>query len=593
MTTLERVYEAAQRGEHADLVVRCGASETHRSFALNAAVVAAECGYFRTMLSTAVGPIGLTGLTGLTGKGKEASVTETSLVECDPDLFALVVRCIYTGTLKPDGAFFTGTDAVAAGVSHGTKTVSRALDVLALAVFLDCGTCERLATRLIADQRAMFDPDTAVHVWLESNRIGARDMRRIAASRIASTMPRAARSAAFLAMAKPDLVDLLSSDELSVRTEVHVAEALCAWCEANGEQCTALDSRVVRLVWNDPAPRNAPGSSGLNGLNGLNGILVLRADDTRFRFLTAGHEWTENPVPDLMARGAGAAVCRIDHAIFVFGGSRARPVEKHTLLSGPSTGECSGLAGLSALSDLSAPRAPSGLAGLSAPRAPPVPWIPSFASAPQAPWVPYDYCATRSEVSCATIGSCVYVVGGVSGLRPCDHVDVFDAASGLKGATRMSRARRMCVAAETNGSLLVAGGFDSIGSPLANAEFVRPRTGTAGPAPMLEPRAAAAHATVGADVYVAGGIGAHHEPVRSAEYFNAATHEWVALPPMPRPRAFCAGAALGLTFYVFGGTERGRSTSSAFALDLTALEWTEVPAPTMGECSATVVLSGA
>ena len=554
-STLERVYEAAQRGEHADLIVRCGSStsnnnnndEGQRSFALNAAVVAAECGYFRTVLSTLVGP----------EAPSSSRVTETTLAECDPDVFALVVRCIYTGTLD----IFFGSDTEREHLTRALDVLARALEVLALAVFLDCGTCERLATRLIAEQKVLFDPDTAVHVWLESTRIGARGARRVAAGRIAATMPRAARSAAFLALAKTDLVSLLSADEFSVHVaEVHVAEALRAWCEANNEQCTALDSLVVR----NPAPRHGPnGPSGPNGLNGPNGILVLRADDTRFRLFTAGHEWTENPVPDLTSpRGAGAATCLVDHAIFVFGGSRARPVEKHTL------------------SDHSAPSAPS---------APTVPWIPSFLSVP---WVPYDYGVSRSEVSCATIGSCIYVVGGVSGLRPCDHVDVFDAASGLKGLTRMGRARRLCVAAETNGALLVAGGFDSIGSALANAEFVRPRgASSCSCAPMLEPRAAAAHATVGADVYVAGGIGALHEAVRSAEYFSAATQAWAALPPMPRPRAFCAGAALGTKFYVVGGTEGGRATSSVFALDLVELEWSEVPAPAIGECTATTVSS--
>jgi hypothetical protein len=152
----------------------------------------------------------------------------------------------------------------------------------------------------------------------------------------------------------------------------------------------------------------------------------------------------------------------------------------------------------------------------------------------------------------------------------------------------------MCVVAESNGAVLVAGGFDSIGSALASAEFVRTRSGRSAPR-MREPRAAAAHATVGADVYVAGGIGAHHEAVRTAEYFDAATEEWVELPPMPRARAHCAGAALGLlAFYVVGGTEQnGRQASSVFALDITTRAWTEVPAPTIGECSATTISFGA
>ena len=546
--TLGRVYEAAQRGEHVDLVVRCG---NERRFALNAAVVAAECGYFRTLFSTSIGTSGISG-TSLRTDSPASRVVETAL-ECDPATFALVVRCIYTGALEIDS-------------SGRASSTDRALEVLALAVFLDCGLCERLATRLIVDQKALFDPDAAVHVWLESTRIGARTARGIAARHIAAAMPRAARCRSFLAMHKPDVVSLLSSDEFSVRTEVHTAEALCAWCEANDEQCTSLDSRVVRLVWNDPAPRHAPT---------VHGILVLGADDTRFRFFTAGHEWIENPVPDLhLPRGAGAAVCRVGRSIFVLGGSHALPVE--------------------AFEDRRPERSEDRRPERS-----------EEERGESTKWRPYEYRCMRPQVACAVVGSRIYVVGGVSGLRPSEEIDVLDTGSGLRGAARMSRARRMCVAAESNGAVLVAGGFDSIGSALASAEFVRPRSERFVSAPrmsaplmsaprMREPRAAAAHATVGADLYVAGGIGALHDAVRTAEYFDAATEEWVELPPMPRARAFCAGAALGTTFYVIGGTEQnGRPTSSVFALDLATMVWTEVPAPTMGECAATTLSFGA
>ena len=546
METLGRVYEAAQRGEHVDLVVRCGNGRHEGRFALNAAVVAAECGYFRTLFSTSIG-------TSVHTSSLRTAV-ETEL-ECDPETFALIVRCIYTGSLETDSS-------------------ARTLEVLALAVFLDCGLCERLATQLIVDQKALFDPDTAVHVWLESTRIGARTARSIAAGHIAAAMPRAARCRAFLAMPKPDVVGLLSSDEFAVRTEVHVAEALCAWCEANGEQCTSLDSRVVRLVWNDPAPRHEPT---------VHGILVLGADDTRFRFFTAGHEWIDSPVPDLrLPRGTGAALCRVGRSIFVLGGSHALPVETFEARR-PERSEA---------------RRPKEER--------------SAEERSDAKWRAYDYRCMRPQVACAVVGSCIYVVGGVSGLRPSEEIDILHTESDLlplsglpesgllplsglfplSGSTRMSRARRMCVVAESNGAVLVAGGFDSIGSALASAEFVR-RSASA--PRMREPRAAAAHATVGADVYVAGGIGAHHEAVRTAEYFDAATEEWVELPPMPRARAHCAGAALGpLAFYVVGGTEQnGRPASSVFALDITTREWTEVPAPTMGECSATTISFGA
>ena len=501
MATLERVYAAAQRGEHFDLVVRCGGSAT--PFRLNFAVLAAECGYFATMHSTGIG-------------AATAMLTETSLAECDPDIFALVVRCIYTGAL----------DDVDTG---------RALDVLALAVFLDCGLCERLATGLIERKGVCFDPDTAVGVWLASSRIDARAARKLAASHLAASMPRAARARAFLTMQKDELVALLSSDEFSAKSEVHVAEALGAWCEANNEQCSAL-SRVVRFVWNYPAPRDEPT---------VHGILALAVGESRFRFLTAGHQWAASPVPDLPSiRGTGAAVCNVGASCFTIGGSIYAPVVTH--------------------------------------------------DKPDA-WKPYDYGCLRSQVSCAAIGSCIYIAGGCpsggGAVRPSDDVEILDVASDLRGITRMSRARRMCIAAKSNGALLVAGGFDSIGSALAHAEMIevtRLRRVKSIP-PMLEPRAAAAHATIGENVYVAGGIGALHECVRSAEYFDAERLEWVELPPMPRGRAFCAGAALGHAFYVIGGTENGKLAASFFRFDCLTSEWSECHAPIFGECCATSV----
>jgi hypothetical protein len=197
----------------------------------------------------------------------------------------------------------------------------------------------------------------------------------------------------------------------------------------------------------------------------------------------------------------------------------------------------------------------------------------------------HDYSAgSRSQVSCAALGTCIYVVGGVSGIRPCEYVNVVDVGSRLRGGFRMSRERRMCCVAETGGSLLVAGGFDSICSALAHAEMLEPASSAP---PMLEPRAAAAGATIGEDVYVAGGIGGVHAPVCTAEYYDAGNREWVALPPMPRSRSYCAGASIGRAFYVIGGMEYGRKTTSFFRFDLGTSVWSEHPAPALGECAAT------
>jgi hypothetical protein len=509
--TLGRVYDAAIRGEHVDLVVRC----TGASFGLNYAVVAAECGYFRTMHSTLVG----------TRDVGACGACETRL-ECDPALFSVVVRCIYTGAIDP-----------------GTP-IGAALEVLALASFLECDLCQRLVTRLIDERGWCFNVDTSLCLWELASRIGARDARRLAAGHIAGSMPRAARAPAFLAMSKEDLLRLLSSDEFCARSEVLVAEALGAWCEANDERCTAHDSRVVRYAWHDPAPR-APSA--------VHGILVLPVESTHFHFLTAGHEWIARVVPDLTSpRGTGAVICaplsHVHGSVYAIGGTkRACSVERHTD-AGPAT---------------SSER-----------------------------WSTYSYdfaSGCRSQVACAALGSHVYVVGGVAGLRPCEDVDVIDVGSGLKGKFLMSRARRACCVAETNGSILVAGGFDSIGSALAHAEILGSASdaGSVSAPRMLWPRAGAACATIGADVYVAGGVDATHAPTRTAEYYDAANERWVELPPMPRSRRHCAGASIGRCFYVIGGVEHGKNADTFFIFDVDTQEWSTFPSPPIGECTAT------
>jgi hypothetical protein len=341
-------------------------------------------------------------------------------------------------------------------------------------------------------------------------------------------MPRAARAPALLAMDKEELVSLLSSDEFTARSEVHVAEALCAWCEANNEQCTDLDSRVVRYAWHDPTPRNRAA---------IDGILVLPVGSRRFHFLTAGHEWLDGVAPDLASpRGEGAALCHVRDAAYAIGGTACA---------------CS---------------------------------VERFGGGDER-WMVQDYSAgSRSQVSSAALETRIYVVGGVSGVRPCEYVDVIDVDSCLKGGIRMSRERRMCCVAETGGSLLVFGGFDAICSALAHAEMLEPASSAP---PMLEPRAAAACATIGADVYVAGGIGGVHAPVGTAEYYDATHGQWVGLPPMPRSRSYCAGACIGRAFYVLGGIEYGRKTTSFFRFDLATSAWSEHPAPALGECAAT------
>jgi hypothetical protein len=107
------------------------------------------------------------------------------------------------------------------------------------------------------------------------------------------------------------VIALLSSDELCVLSETHVAQALCAWCEANAESCSALD-HVVRFPWRECSPRESAPNRG---------ILVLSHTGT-FHFLHESGEWISPPSQTLrempFERKRGS-VCDLDGTTYVLG----------------------------------------------------------------------------------------------------------------------------------------------------------------------------------------------------------------------------------------------------------------------------------
>ena len=450
---MRRLY--ARRAERGDIVVRCGP----KRFAAHLAVLEAECGYFRTMGAT------------LLGSGARGECA----LDWNPDAFERVLECVYALGLPALG-------------------MRETLDVLALAVFLDCDVAERAAEARMASS---IDAESALGCWQETRRAGALEASRVATRCVGRSLALVSRTRAFLGLSLADLSLLLSADELSVRTECAVVSALSSWCEANGELCAPLDG-VVRYPWREMPKREPPG---------VRGVVVLPWDSAKLVLLDEALEWISVAFPSLEApRGTGCGVCHFAGTTYAVGGKRRM-----------SAAEC--------------------VRGET--------------------WDTYDYKFSRSEVACALLGGIMFVVGGVLGLCPCRDVDVYDLALGLRGKVYMRKPRRMCCVAGTSGALLVAGGIGAASEVLAHAELFVPTVGWREAPSMLAPRAAAACATLGADVYVAGGVGAAHSDVDTAERYDAARGAWVALPPMPSSRSFCAGAAMAGAFYVVGGLEGG------------------------------------
>jgi hypothetical protein len=517
-TTLARMYAAARRGELVDLAVTCATATRQKTFGVHFAVVAAECGYFRTMHSTLVG----------------AGAKTHAFLECEPSTFERVLECVYLGTLP-------GLDATTAVTALDATTAVAAalaaLDVAALGVFLDCDVAVKAAC---ARLESAVTHETALELWERARALGSNgtDAARVALRAVARHLPRIARTERFARLARDDVEHLLSSDELCVRDETHVSNALRAWCDANAGTCcpcSALEHVVRR------------GGRAAREAAPLRGALVVCTQSETPHFLTESDEWVDAPFPPLTSHKGAGLVCYVGGATYAIGTVHNYGIEYHS-------------------------------GGTAASRA----------------WSTYSVAFCRPQASCAVLGSMIYIVGGISGIRACEDVDVHDVSTGLKGKFYMRVARRKCCAAATPDGVLVVGGIGSSGDVLAHAELLaacaqRPWRATPSVPPALSPRAAAACAAIGTRVYVAGGLGSMRADTSTAECYDAEARTWLALPPMPRSRSLCAGVAMGGAFYVVGGFEYGVEATSFFRLDVETLEWTTHDAPALGECSAAYV----
>ena len=447
--TLRKLY--ARRGDRGDVVVNCGGT----AFAAHLAVLEAECGYFRTMGSTMLGP---------------GTLRECAL-EWSPDALERVLECVY---------------ALGLPAALGMRET---LEVLALAVFLDCDVAERAAR---AHMASAIDAESALECWQETRRSGALEASRVATRCVGRSLALVARTRAFLDLSREDVTLLLSADELAVRTERAVASALTAWCEANGELCAPLDG-VVRYAWREMPERERPG---------LRGILVLPWDSAKILLLDEAAEWTALPALD-SPRGRGCGVCHFAGKTYVVGGSSVSSVEcasgaswqtyDHRLprsevacafLAGKMF-VVGGVLGLCPCWDIDVYHLALGLKGKVYMRKPRrmccaaatsgalmiAGGIGAFGEVmshaelfvPDSGWhVAPSMLAPRAAAACATLGSDVYVAGGIGAAHSdVDTAERYDAAlNAWVALPPMPSPRSRCGGASMAGAFYVLGGLE-------------------------------------------------------------------------------------------------------------------------------------
>ncbi|HEX8811836.1 MAG TPA: kelch repeat-containing protein, partial [Terracidiphilus sp.] len=165
----------------------------------------------------------------------------------------------------------------------------------------------------------------------------------------------------------------------------------------------------------------------------------------------------------------------------------------------------------------------------------------------------------------------------VVALAVASSAPVFSQGSGTWAATGSLNLPRTGHTATllANGLVLVAGGEDTGGNRIANAELYNPATGTFTlTGPLSTPRIDhTATLLSNGEVLIAGGVGSTY--TASSELYNPSTGKWTTSGNMTTPRAF-AGAALmtnGKVLMASGSNADGSSNTTAELYDPSTGIW--------------------
>jgi N-acetylneuraminic acid mutarotase len=214
------------------------------------------------------------------------------------------------------------------------------------------------------------------------------------------------------------------------------------------------------------------------------------------------------------------------------------------------------------------------------------------AAQPQAaPWTAIaNYPTPIAENAAATDTSTglVYSVGGAIGSTITNAGYVYNPASQLWTALpSMNFVREHAMAAFINGKLYVAGGYDSNGNPVAQAESYNPATHTwAILASMPVPFAAGGVTTLGGKMYIVGGCGSANCGRSALQIYDPSTNTWSLGADYPDTTSWEGCGAINNDIYCAGGVVASSffetlTTAEGFAYDPAANTWSPIaPVPT-------------
>jgi N-acetylneuraminic acid mutarotase len=184
----------------------------------------------------------------------------------------------------------------------------------------------------------------------------------------------------------------------------------------------------------------------------------------------------------------------------------------------------------------------------------------------------------RTEVTAATDGRRIYVVGGFTTEATVATVEVYDVATHEWAAgPALPVAVNHPFSASADGTVYVFGGFTVQRAPSKRA-FVLRGDRWEEIAPIPEGRGAAGAGFLDGRIYVAGGV-APDGLGRDLLVYEIAADRWRRAPGPPTPRQHLGVAAAGGRLYVVGGRTAGADTNlnAAEAFGPAAETWTVLP----------------
>ncbi|EDO49374.1 predicted protein [Nematostella vectensis] len=192
-------------------------------------------------------------------------------------------------------------------------------------------------------------------------------------------------------------------------------------------------------------------------------------------------------------------------------------------------------------------------------------------------WIPAAPMNTRrSALGAATVNGKIYVVGGYDGHISLSTMECYSAtANSWSFLAPMSTLRSAAGVTELNGKLFVIGGHNGL-SIFSSVEVYDPQTDKWGPgASLLMRRCRVGVATLNSCIYVCGGYDGSSF-LNTVECYDPQTQQWSFVAPMNTRRSRVAVVALGNCLYAIGGYDGLTNLNTVECFDPRANRWSFV-----------------